>query len=379
MSAPATNEVGTKRAIGQDDSEVNKKLKASPAKAAGNWDAPPVTGAAPAAAAPAAAGDTGAPTDTMFVRVLCESKVVGGIIGKGGSVIKQMREMSGAWLDVADAVPNARKRIVTVKGNVDAVANGIHLMADRIAANSAQYNAPQGETPSGDLTVIVDLLIPQCQIGGVIGKGGAKIKVTRESSGATVNISEECLPDSTEKTCSIKGTSEQVYKAAILVCYHLLENAEKTARQLYWPKPDMGQGAQGAYGQQQAYGQQSAFAGGMGQMGYGQQQQQQFAGYGGQQPQPGFGGYGQQAGQQGEQENVVIPIPDTLIGFVIGRAGSIIKAIRQRSGSKVKINDKQAGATERIVTITGSRQGNEMAVALINEQLQQSDVSFAQA
>merc|ERR1711957_1159359 len=82
---------------------------------------------------------------------------------------------------------------------------------------------------------------------------------------------------------------EQVYKAIILVCYHLLENAEKVARQLYWPKPD---GAapfgNGGFGQQQQFG--TAQGGG----GFGQQQQQQqgFAGFGG--PQQGFGGQQQQ-------------------------------------------------------------------------------------
>merc|ERR1711957_1109239 len=149
---------------------------------------------------------------------------------------------------------------------------------------------------------------------------------------------------------------EQVYKAIILVCYHLLENAEKVARQLYWPKPD---GAapfgNGGFGQQQQFG--MAQGGG----GFGQQQQQQqgFAGFGG--PQQGFGGQQQQGydggrgggggfSAGGAQENVVIPIPDTLIGYVIGRGGTTIKEIRQQSRAMIKISDKQPGANERIIT-----------------------------
>ena len=49
---------------------------------------------------------------------------------------------------------------------------------------------------------------------------------------------------------------------------------------------------------------------------------------------------------------VVIPIPDTLIGYVIGRGGTTIKEIRQQSRAMIKISDKQPGANERIITIT---------------------------
>merc|ERR1711957_154543 len=167
---------------------------------------------------------------------------------------------------------------------------------------------------------------------------------------------------------------EQVYKAIILVCYHLLENAEKVARQLYWPKPD---GAapfgNGGFGQQQ-----QGFAGfGGPQQGFGGQQQQ---GYGGQQQQGFSGGRGGGGGFSagGAQENVVIPIPDTLIGYVIGRVGTTIKEIRQQSRAMIKISDKQPGANERIITITGAQGANEIAMALINEKLSQHDVSYQQ-
>merc|ERR1740130_1476408 len=299
-----------------------------------------------------------------------------------------MRSESGAHIDISDAVQGARKRVVTVRGNVDGVANALHLMADRMWTNRVtrgSRDAPQPNAGAGEEEeVFIDLLVPQCQIGGVIGKGGAKIKVTRESSGASVRISAEPLDESTEKSCTVKGSSEQVYKAIILVCYHLLENAEKVARQLYWPKPD---GAapfgNGGFGQQQQFG--MAQGGG----GFGQQQQQQqgFAGFGG--PQQGFGGQQQQGysggrgggggfSAGGAQENVVIPIPDTLIGYVIGRGGTTIKEIRQQSRAMIKISDKQPGANERIITITGAQGANEIAVALINEKLSQHDVSYQQ-
>merc|ERR1712228_1064717 len=73
-------------------------------------------------------------------------------------------------------------------------------------------------------------------------------------------------------------------------------------------------------------------------------------------------------------EKVVIPIPESLIGYVIGRQGSTIKEIRNLSRAQIKISNKGDGGGDRKVTITGTRQANETAVALVNEKLSQYDV-----
>merc|ERR1712141_904899 len=75
-------------------------------------------------------------------------------------------------------------------------------------------------------------------------------------------------------------------------------------------------------------------------------------------------------------EKVVIPIPESLIGYVIGRGGNTIKEIRNLSRAQIKISNKgdTAPGGDRKVTITGTRQANETAVALVNEKLSQYDV-----
>lgn len=323
------------------------------------------------------------PEQHMAIRVLCDSRHIGGLIGKGGSTVKQMREESGAHIDIADAVDGAKKRIVTVRGNVDTVANALHLMADKLHSNRSGRN-DDGKAGEAD-EVNIMLLVPQCQIGGVIGKGGAKVNATRESSGANVKISDSTLDDSTEKSVTIKGASEQVYKALILICYHVLENADKTPRQLYWPKPEFeGGGAPAMYG---FNGADPSMGYGMGGAGMGQyggratnpyaSQAGAYGAYGGGAGTSGFGGAGGVA-SNAATENVVIPIQELLIGYVIGRGGSTINEIRKRSRAQIKIAEKQPGVQERIVTITGTRQANEVAVALMNEKLSHYDVSYAQ-
>merc|ERR1719273_3061361 len=359
------------------------------------------------------------------VRILCDSKNVGGIIGKGGATINTLRSESNATIDIGKQIPGAGKRIISISGNVESISTALHLIADKVGENRIKSYNNRSRMHHDDLNddqVCITLIIPNKQIGGIIGKGGAKISKTRNSSGATVKISTECLDDSDEKSCRISGTSDQVFKALILICYQLLEECDKPAHSQYFPKPDyMDYGGYGGYGGGYGgypggpggfgpphgppggggYGPPGGFGGGPGGGGG-------YGGYGGPPPPDpryhpgGPGGPGRPGrfcpppnvgygnvppfspprevmgeGMEGfGAEKVVIPIPESLIGYVIGRGGSTIKEIRNLSRAQIKISNKGDTAVggDRKVTITGTRQANETAVALVNEKLSQYDV-----
>ena len=56
-------------------------------------------------------------------------KEVGGIIGKGGEIINNIREESGAKIHISDgSVP---ERIVTVTGSTDAILKSFNLIAKK--------------------------------------------------------------------------------------------------------------------------------------------------------------------------------------------------------------------------------------------------------
>lgn len=69
--------------------------------------------------------------DQITVRLLVGTKNAGGLIGKGGSIIQSFRESTGAWIDVADIIHGAPKRIVTVKGSIGKVKQALQHIADR--------------------------------------------------------------------------------------------------------------------------------------------------------------------------------------------------------------------------------------------------------
>ena len=68
-------------------------------------------------------------------------------------------------------------------------------------------------------------------------------------------------------------------------------------------------------------------------------------------------------------------IPNDMVGAIIGKGGAKINEIRQLSGSVIKINEPQDNSNERLVTITGTSECNQMALYMLYSRLGKS---FAQ-
>lgn len=107
-----------------------------------------------------------------------------------------------------------------------------------------------------------------------------------------------------------------------------------------------------------------------------------YAGAGPQVPQP----YGQQQAQPhaaapqqmgaampGQALTQQIYIPNDMVGAIIGKGGAKINEIRQLSGSVIKINEPQDNSNERLVTITGTQDCNQMALYMLYQRLGQFD------
>lgn len=61
-----------------------------------------------------------------------------------------------------------------------------------------------------------------------------------------------------------------------------------------------------------------------------------------------------------------------MVGAIIGKGGAKINEIRQLSGSVIKINEPQDNSNERLVTITGTSECNQMALYMLYSRLGRS-------
>ena len=92
----------------------------------------------------------------------------------------------------------------------------------------------------------------------------------------------------------------------------------------------------------------------------------------GAQPAGGHAGPPQQPVQgmlPGQPLTQQIFIPNDMVGAIIGKGGAKINEIRQLSGSVIKINEPQDNSNERLVTITGTQECNQMALFMLYSRL----------
>ncbi|KAJ5081613.1 hypothetical protein NUU61_009877 [Penicillium alfredii] len=363
--------------------------------------------------------DQHAPQDEsswVHIRAVISSPEAATVIGKGGENVSQIRRSSGAKCTVSDYSRGAVERILTVSGPQDAVAKAFGLIIRTL--NNEPIDAP---STSQSKTYPLRLLIPHILIGSIIGKGGSRIREIQEASGARLNASDACLPLSTERSLVILGVADAVHIAAYYVAVTLVEQlterfggpaasayatrsggpagAVPGGMQVvpYVPQPAGGQyghpdtfkrhhphpnrAGGGAYGVPYLHGQPAPTPVGQPALSYGAAPTP-YAGAGPHQPAPYVGGPQPTPGRgapaapapvggamPGQPLTQQIYIPNDMVGAIIGKGGAKINEIRHLSGSVIKINEPQESSNERLVTITGTQECNQMALYMLYSRL----------
>ncbi|KAI9834990.1 MAG: hypothetical protein M1819_002713 [Sarea resinae] len=354
-------------------------------------------------------------TGWIHVRAVISSAEAATVIGKGGENVTQIRRMSGAKCTVSDYSRGAVERILTVSGQVDATAKAFGLII-RTLNNEALESA---STPQSK-TYPLRLLIPHILIGSIIGKQGVRIREIQEASGARLNASESCLPLSTERSLVVLGVADAVHIATYYIASTLVEQLTERfggpaasayatrsggpagvvpgGMQVvpYVPQPVGGQYGHpdnfrrhnnqpqrtpaNPYGMPYLHGQ-APQQQGQSAMHYGGSPAQAYAGAGPHQPHA-HGAHAPQASHAGppaQPMQGMVPgqpltqqifIPNDMVGAIIGKGGAKINEIRQLSGSVIKINEPQDNSNERLVTITGTQECNQMALYMLYSRLE---------
>ncbi|CAI5988091.1 unnamed protein product, partial [Closterium sp. NIES-64] len=142
----------------------------------------------------------------VVFRLLVHESRAGGVIGKQGSKIKQMRESTGARIRMCSVPPTipSEERLLVISSppssSSDPSPAETALFAMFPAAllpqdgphpnQNRQQQQQQQQRADESSRSVLNLLVPASQSGALIGKGGRVIKDIRESSGAFVRITE---------------------------------------------------------------------------------------------------------------------------------------------------------------------------------------------
>lgn len=322
----------------------------------------------------------------LHLRAVISSAEAATLIGQKGVNVSQIRKLSQAKITVSEYAKGAVERILTVSGPQDAVAKAFGLII-----RTLNDEPLESSSTAQSKTYPLRLLIPHVLIGAVIGKSGQRIREVQEASGARLNVSDACLPLSTERSLVILGVADAVHIAAYYVAVTLVEQlterfggpaASAYASRTGGPAGSIPGGLQVAPYQPQPVGGNyhiSRPAPGPAPVGYHNSPRQSYHGAGPQQPFPQAPTPQTQSTPNALPASNALPgqpltqqifIPNDMVGAVIGRGGTKINEIRHLSGSVIKINEPSENSTERLVTITGSQDANQLALYMLYARLE---------
>ncbi|KTG41082.1 hypothetical protein cypCar_00001374, partial [Cyprinus carpio] len=183
----------------------------------------------------------------VTLRLVVPASQCGSLIGKGGSKIKEMRESTGAQVQVAgDMLPNSTERAVTISGAPEAIiqcVKQICVVMLEAYTIQGQYAIPHPDqltklhqlamqqspfTSLGQTTPAFpgvdassqasthELTIPNDLIGCIIGRQGTKINEIRQMSGAQIKIA-NAMEGSSDRQITITGTPANISLAQYLI------------------------------------------------------------------------------------------------------------------------------------------------------------------
>ncbi|XP_023703830.1 insulin-like growth factor 2 mRNA-binding protein 1 isoform X2 [Cryptotermes secundus] len=318
----------------------------------------------------AGAGFSGLPgsgRQTDFpLRILVQSDMVGAIIGRQGSTIRQITQQTRARVDVhrKDNVGSLEKAI-TIYGNPDNCTNACRRILEVMQQEANNTN--KGE-------ISLKILAHNNLIGRIIGKGGNTIKRIMQDTDTKITVSSinDINSFNLERIITVKGSIENMSKAEALISAKLRQSYENdlqamAPQSMMFPglhpmammsTSNMGFTSRGSAG----------FPGGM----YGA----------GPAPYPSMYQSSVPAAQSGgaqggdTQETTFLYIPNNAVGAIIGTKGTHIRNIIRFSGASVKIapleqDRPQDQQTERKVTIVGSPESQWKAQYLIFEKMRE--------
>ncbi|PON96367.1 Polyribonucleotide nucleotidyltransferase [Trema orientale] len=160
------------------------------------------------------------------IRLVCPTGNIGGVIGKGGAIINQIRQESGAVIKVDSSATEGDDCLITVSAKEffeDSYSPTIEA-AVRLQPRCSE----KVERDSGIVSFTTRLLVPTSRIGCLIGKGGAIVTEMRRATKASIRIlSKENLPkiaSEDDEMVQISGDLDVAKDALIHVVTRLRAN-----------------------------------------------------------------------------------------------------------------------------------------------------------
>ncbi|KAL3538716.1 hypothetical protein ACH5RR_002082 [Cinchona calisaya] len=320
------------------------------------------------------------PPGHVCFRILCHASRVGGIIGKAGSIIRQLQQETSSKIRIEDSLPNSDDhRVIVIIGRVSIV--------KRITLNAVKRAAGEdfeegGSSDDGDEVLVsaaqeavvrvfervievaaesdglmeiagvgglvsCRLLAEMGQVGSVIGKGGNVVEKIRKDAGCRIKVlTSEKLPS--DEMVEIEGDIMAVKRGLVAVTHRLqdcqlaVDKARMMASRPFEAVPQeslrdlrMNLSLERVFVPQSTETSSSGYSSG-------------------DYPLSIEVGRVHVLESKSPQQEVVFKIlcSNDRVGSVIGKGGSIVRTLQAETGASVSIGPTIAECDERLITIS---------------------------
>ncbi|GAB4858521.1 DNA replication factor C [Ancistrocladus abbreviatus] len=197
---------------------------------------------------------------TTSYRILCHDMKAGGVIGKSGSIIKAIRQHTGAWINVHELLPGDEERIIEIsdtrrrdpEGRMPVFSpaqEALFLIHERILESDSgggyhfhdrgyggndeevDYGGPRGGGGGGN-RVVTRLVVSRMHVGSLLGKGGKIIEHMRIETKTQIRIlpRDHTLPRCVsmgEEIVQVVGSVDAVKNAIAKISERLRESQHR--------------------------------------------------------------------------------------------------------------------------------------------------------
>ncbi|XP_050387909.1 RNA-binding KH domain-containing protein RCF3 isoform X2 [Argentina anserina] len=187
---------------------------------------------------------------TTSYRILCHDMKAGGVIGKSGSIIKSIRQHTGAWINVHELVAGDEERIIEIsdqrrrdpEGRMPAFSpaqEALFLIHERIldsevagAEEDDEYGGGGGGGGGRGTRVATRLVVSRMHVGSLLGKGGKIIEQMRMETKTQIRVlpRDHNLPrcvSMSEEIVQVVGDPNNVKAAVEVISSRLRESQHR--------------------------------------------------------------------------------------------------------------------------------------------------------
>ncbi|KAH9724181.1 RNA-binding KH domain-containing protein RCF3 [Citrus sinensis] len=194
---------------------------------------------------------------TTTYRILCHDMKAGGVIGKSGSIIKSIRQHTGAWINVHELIPGDEERIIEIsdtrrrdpEGRMPSFSpaqEALFLIHDRILESDGgggfygeeeeEYGGGGGVGGGGfrggGNRVATRMVVSRMHVGCLLGKGGKIIEQMRMETKTQIRIlpRDHSLPrcvSMSEEIVQVVGDINNVKNAVAIISSRLRESQHR--------------------------------------------------------------------------------------------------------------------------------------------------------